>query len=103
MTAKANNIIYQPSLIVRLAIKQIQSGFYEYQVLANDLLLYEDSGYESISAALMAASVGHEREFLGYEVAYNGITIGTYPSNGFTYKAKFIADQAVETVASLHP
>ena len=100
MTLVANNQTSRSSLIVRLAVKQIQSGFYEYQVSASGVLLYENSGYKSISEALMAAS-GRDGDFLGYEVAYSGITIGTYPSVTLIANAEFIAQAAVDTVASL--
>ncbi len=100
MTLVASNQTNLPSLIVRLAIKKIQSGFYEYQVSASGVLLYEDSGYTSISDALMAAS-GSDGDFLGYEVAYSGITIGTYRSVAPIANAQFIAQAAVDTIANL--
>jgi hypothetical protein len=48
----------------------------------------------------MAAS-GSDGDFLGYEVAYSGITIGTYRSVASIANAQFIAQAAVDTIASL--
>lgn len=100
MTLVASNQTSRPSLIVRLDVEKIDSGLYAYSVSCGGVQLYEDSGYTSISDALMAASSG-DGEFLGYEVAYGGVTIGTYASVASTANAKFIAQAAVDTVASL--
>lgn len=100
MTLVAGNQTSRSNLIVRLEIKKFDSALYAYSVSCSGVQLYEDFGFTSISDALMAASSG-DGEFLGYEVAYGGITIGTYRSVASTANAQFIAQTAVDTMASL--
>jgi hypothetical protein len=96
----AQNKVKPTHLIVRLVIEQLERSLYAYSVSSSGVLLYEGSGYASIVDALMAASGGSD-EFLGYEVSYRGVTIGTYRLVTPIEKANSIALDAVETISSL--
>ena len=101
MTLVASNKNDLSNIIVRIDIKQIYASLYSYSVSFGGEPHFEDCGYTSIADALLAAS-SEGGEFLGYEVAYRGITIGTYQSIASAADAEFIAQAAVDTIASLY-
>ncbi|GGI17612.1 hypothetical protein [Oxalicibacterium faecigallinarum] len=84
--------------IPRLDISKIESGFYEYVVHYGGQEMCREVGCRSISEAIIEVSdiTGID----GYEIGYEGITVGTYPIGIIKNSAEKIAREARATVAS---
>lgn len=87
--------------IVRLAIVKLDKCLYEYSISDCGVELYRDAGFASIADAIRGAAEG-ESAFLGYEVAFGGVTGGTYPAEVLGLDAVSIADNLIETLKNLH-
>lgn len=86
--------------IPRLDVSKLEPGFYEFQVTYDGEELMMDGGFDSIRSALESAA-DVTGDIKGFEFAYRGITIGTYPLAMLRQQADKIATDAVATVASL--
>ncbi len=86
--------------IPRLEVSKIEPSFYEFQVTYGGEELMMDGGFDSIRSALESAA-DVTGDIKGFEFAYRGITIGTYPLSMLRLQADRIARDAVATVASL--
>jgi len=86
--------------IPRLDVSKLEPGFYEFQVTYDGEELIIDGGFDSIRSALESAA-DVTGDIKGFEFAYRGITIGTYPLATLRQQADRIAREAVATVASL--
>lgn len=86
--------------IPRLDVSKLEPGFYEFQVTYDGEELMMDGGFDSIRSALESAA-DVTGDIKGFEFAYRGFTIGTYPLAMLRQQADKIARDAVATVASL--
>jgi hypothetical protein len=86
--------------IPRLEVSKLEPGFYEFQVTYDGEELMTDGGFDSIRSALESAA-DVTGDIKGFEFAYRGFTIGTYPLAMLRQQADKIARDAVATVASL--
>jgi hypothetical protein len=83
-------------LIFRLDVVRHDAGLYEARITYHDQEIDTSIGYASISEAIQSAAdiTGDVR---GFEVAYQGLVIGTYPIGAIRESAAEIADRAVST------
>ena len=88
------------SMIAALSLSKIEPGLYEYQVYCNGQELFSDAGYESIQAAIEAAS-DTEGPITAMEVAYSGVVGGTFTLHQLRSDAAGVASRLVDTVASV--
>lgn len=88
----------QPSIIAKLSVYKIAPGVYEFDVCNGTDTLYEDAGFDSIEAALMAAAE-QDGPICGFEVSYGSIVVGTYLCEELKTQAAQIAEHAVERQA----
>lgn len=88
----------QPSIIAKLSVNKIKPGVYEFQVSNGTHTLYEDAGFASIEAALLAATE-QDGPICGFEVSYGSIVVGTYLCEELKTQAAQIAEHAVERQA----
>jgi hypothetical protein len=86
--------------VARLDIRRLQAGLYEYHASYAAQELFSDAGFSSIAEALHAAS-DVTGDIVGFEVAYAGFVVGTYPVETLRATADEIAQRAVDTAASL--
>lgn len=86
--------------IPRLEVSKLEPGFYEFQVTYDGEELMTDGGFDSIRSALESAA-DVTGDIRGFEFAYRGFTIGTYPLAMLRQQADRIARDAVATFASL--
>jgi len=100
--ANAVSAVTWPSagFIPRLDVSKLEPGLYEFQVTYDGEELMIDGGYDSIRSALESAA-DVTGDIKGFEFAYRGITIGTYPLAMLRQQADKIAKDAVATFASL--
>ena len=65
-------------MIVRIEIHR-DGDAYEYRVIAEGELLYDDAGFTSVVHCLVGAVEGLPPEVRAVEVACGGVVSGTYP------------------------
>lgn len=88
----------QLPIIAKLAVYKIESGVYEFNVSNGTDTLYEDAGFVSIEAALIAATE-QDGPICGFEVSYGSIVVGTYLCEELKAQAAQIAAHAVARLA----
>lgn len=87
-------------IIPRLDIIKLKPGLYEYRMSHGGHEFMNDAGFASIREAV-AAAADITGDIRGFEVRYEGLTVGTYPLALLQDSAESVAQQAVETLASL--
>ena len=74
---------------------------YEYRVIAEGEVLYDDAGFTSVVHCLAGAAEGLPPEVRAVEVACGGIVSGTYPLHVLAANADQVAQHAVNTTAAV--
>lgn len=87
-------------MIVRIEIHRSDS-VYEYRVIADGDLLFDDSGLSSVVHCLVGAVEGLPPEVRAVEVACGGVVSGTYPLQVLATNVEQVAQHAVNTTASV--
>lgn len=87
-------------MIVRIEIHHSQDA-YDYRVLTEGDLLFDDAGLGSVLNCLAAAVEGLPPEVRAVEVACGGIVSGTYPLQVLAGNAAQVAQHAVNTTAAV--
>jgi hypothetical protein len=87
-------------MIVRIEIHRSDDN-YEYRVLSEGDMLFEDSGFSSVVHCLAGAVEGLPPEVRAVEVACGGIVSGTYPLTVLAGSAAQVAQHAVNTTAAV--
>ncbi len=88
-------------MIVRIEIDRSED-VYEYRVIADGELLFDDRGFSSVLHCLAAAVEGLPPEVRAVEVACGGIVSGTYPLTVLAANAAQVAQHAVNTTAAVY-
>lgn len=88
------------NFIPRLDISKLEPGFYEFEVSYDGNEMMAEGGFSSIREAIESAA-DVTGDIRGYEVAYAGLVVGTYPLEMLRTAAERVAQQAVVTLASL--
>lgn len=87
-------------MIVRIEIHR-EGEVYEYRVLADGDVLYDDAGFTSVVYSLVGAVEGLPPAVRAVEVACGGIVSGTYPLDVLAANAEQVAQHAVNTTAAV--
>ncbi|MBC7483023.1 MAG: hypothetical protein H7337_14250 [Rhizobacter sp.] len=87
-------------MIVRIEIHR-EGEVYEYRVLADGDVLYDDAGFTSVVYCLVGAVEGLPPAVRAVEVACGGIVSGTYPLDVLAANAEQVAQHAVNTTAAV--
>ncbi len=87
-------------MIARIEIHR-NGDDYEYRVLADGDLLFDDAGFTSVVHCLAGAVEGLPPEVRAVEVACGGIVSGTYPLHVLAGNADQVAQHAVNTTAAV--
>ena len=87
-------------MIVRIEIHR-DGDVYEYRVVADGEVLYDDAGFTSVVHCLVGAVEGLPPEVRAVEVACGGIVSGTYPLHVLAANAAQVAQHAVNTTAAV--
>ncbi len=87
-------------MIVRIEIHR-DGDVYEYRVIAEGEVLYDDAGFTSVVHCLVGAVEGLPPEVRAVEVACGGIVSGTYPLTVLAANAEQVALHAVNTTAAV--
>ena len=87
-------------MIVRIEIHR-DGDAYEYRVIAEGELLYDDAGFTSVVHCLVGAVEGLPPEVRAVEVACGGVVSGTYPLAVLAANAGQVALHAVNTTAAV--
>ena len=87
-------------MIVRIEIHR-DGDAYEYRVIAEGELLYDDAGFTSVVHCLVGAVEGLPPEVRAVEVACGGVVSGTYPLAVLAANADQVALHAVNTTAAV--
>lgn len=86
-------------IIPRLDIFKLQPGLYEYRLSYHGHEMMADAGFSSIREVIESA-IDITGRILGFEIAYSGVTVGTFPFYELRLSAEKVAQQAIETVAA---
>ena len=87
-------------MIARIEIHRTDDA-YEYRVLTEGDVLFEDTGFTSVVHCLVGAVEGLPPEVQAVEVACGGIVSGTYPLQVLAVNAEQVAQHAVKTTAAV--
>ena len=87
-------------MIARIEIHR-DADVYEYRVIAECEVLYDDAGFTSVVHCLAGAVEGLPPEVRAVEVACGGIVSGTYPLHVLAANADQVAQHAVNTTAAV--
>ena len=87
-------------MIARIEIHR-DGDAYEYRVIAEGEVLYDDAGFTSVVHCLVGAVEGLPPEVRAVEVACGGIVSGTYPLTVLAANAEQVAQHAVNTTAAV--
>jgi hypothetical protein len=87
-------------MIARIEIHR-NGDDYEYRVLADGDLLFDDAGFTSVVHCLAGAVEGLPPAVRAVEVACAGIVSGTYPLHVLAANADQVAQHAVNTTAAV--
>ena len=87
-------------MIARIEIHR-NGDDYEYRVLADGDLLFDDTGFTSVVHCLVGAVEGLPPEVRAVEVACGGIVSGTYPLPVLAMNPDQVAQHAVNTTAAV--
>jgi hypothetical protein len=88
-------------MIARIEIHR-NGDDYEYRVLADGDLLFDDAGFTSVVHCLAGAVEGLPPAVRAVEVACGGIVSGTYPLHVLAANADQVAQHAVNTTAAVY-
>lgn len=88
-------------MIARIEIHRSEA-VYEYRVLAEGAVVFEDVGFTSVVHCLVSAVEGLAPEVRAVEVACGGIVSGTYPLHVLAMDAEQVAKHAVNTTAAVY-
>ncbi len=88
-------------MIVRIEIDRT-GDVYEYRVLEDGAVLFDDSGFRSVVHCLAAAVEGLPPPVRAVEIACGGIVSGTYPLHVLATSAAQVAQHAVNTTAAVY-
>ena len=88
-------------MIVRIEIHRT-GDVYEYRVLEDGAVLFDDSGFSSVVHCLAAAVEGLPPPVRAVEIACGGIVSGTYPLHVLATSAAQVAQHAVNTTAAVY-
>jgi hypothetical protein len=88
-------------MIVRIEIHRT-GDLYEYRVLEDGAVLFEDSDFSSVLSCLAAAVEGLPPQVRAVEIACGGIVSGTYPLDVLATSAAQVAQHAVNTTAAVY-
>jgi hypothetical protein len=89
------------AMIVRIEI-HTADGDYEYRVIADGDVLFDDAGFSSVVNALAGAVEGLPPEVRAVEVACGGVVSGTYPLTVLAGNAARVAEHAINTTAAVY-
>ena len=89
------------AMIVRIEIHRTEAD-YEYRVIADGDVLFDDAGFSSVVHALAGAVEGLPPEVRAVEVACGGVVSGTYPLTVLASSAPQVAQHAVNTTAAVY-
>lgn len=87
-------------IIAELSVHKVAPGQYLFALSYGGEVLYEDAGFTSIEEAISAAS-NQQGPICGFEVAYQGVVVGTYLCEELEHVVEEVAERAVELVAAL--
>lgn len=87
-------------IIARLSVRRVAPGQYLFEVSHGGEVLYEDAGFTSIEEAISAAN-DQQGPIRGFEIAYQGLVVGTYLCEELEHVAEELPVRAVELVAAL--
>lgn len=87
-------------IIARLSVRRVAPGQYLFEVSHGGEVLYDDAGFTSIEEAISAAS-NQQGSIRGFEVAYQGLVVGTYLCEEIEHVVEEVAERAVELVAAV--
>ena len=87
-------------MIVRIDIHR-SGDAYDYRVLSDGDLLFDEAGFGSVVACLAGAVEGLPPEARAVEVACGGVVSGTYPLTVLAGSANQVAQHAVNTTAAV--
>ena len=87
-------------MIARIEIHR-DGDVYEYRVIAEGEVLYDDAGFTSVVHCLAGAVEGLPPEVRAVEVACGGIVSGTYPLHVLAASPDQVAQHAVNTTAAV--
>ena len=87
-------------MIARIEIHRTDD-VYEYRVLADGDLLFDDTGFTSVVHCLVGAVEGLAPEVRAVEVACGGIVSRTYPLQVLAMNPDQVAQHAVNTTAAV--
>jgi len=88
-------------MIVRIEIHRTGDA-YEYRVLEDGAVLFDDTDFSSVLSCLAAAVEGLPPEVRAVEIACGGIVSGTYPLDVLATSAAQVAQHAVNTTAAVY-
>ena len=88
-------------MIVRIEIHR-EGDVYEYRVLSEGDVLFDDAGFTSVVHCLAGAVEGLPPAVRAVEVACGGIVSGTYPLHVLAANADRVAQHAVNTTAAVY-
>ena len=88
------------NMIVRIEIHRADA-VYEYRVVADGDVLFDDTGFSSVVHCLVGAVEGLPPEVRAVEVACGGIVSGTYPLTVLAGSVAQVAQHAVNTTAAV--
>jgi hypothetical protein len=87
-------------MIARIEIHHTGDAF-DYRVLADGDVLFDDAGFTSVVHCLAAAVEGLPPQVRAVEVACGGVVSGTYPLPALAANAAQVAQHAVNTTAAV--
>ena len=80
-------------IIATLSVRRVAPGQYLFEVSNGGEVLYEDAGFTSIEEAISAAS-NQQGPIRGFEVAYQGLVVGTYLCEELEHVVEDVATRA---------
>lgn len=86
------------SIIARLNVHKVAPGQYTFSVSHGGEVLYEDAVFTSIKEAISSAN-DQQGPIRGFEVAYQGVVVGTYLCEELEHVVDEVAERAVELLA----
>lgn len=88
------------SFIAKLSVRRVAPSQYLFEVSHGGEVLYEDAGFTSIEEAISSAN-NQQGPIRGFEVAYQGVVVGTYLCEELEHAVEEVAERAVELVEAL--
>lgn len=86
------------SIIAELSVHKIEPGHYTFAMSHGGEVLYEDAGFTSIEEAISSAN-NQEGPICGFEIAYQGVVIGTYLCEELEHVVEEVVRRAVYLLA----